>query len=82
MALQRNPVLEPGDLNDADEQILDHLRAGRVTPALVADRTGLDRSYISQRLIRLKEHGHTIELVRGLYELVDDPRQDGDTDGE
>jgi len=69
-------MLTGEDLNSADKQILDELREGRVTPALVSERRDLGRSYASQRLIRLKEHGHVVELVRGLYELVDDPRKD------
>lgn len=63
--------------------ILDVLREGRVTPALASEQTGLGRSYVSQRLIRLEEHNHVRELARGLYELVDDPRDDAaDTDEE
>lgn len=67
-------MLGPDDLNDADQEVLSELEEGRVTPRLVADRRGIDRSYVSQRLIRLEEHGHVCELVRGLYELEDDPR--------
>ena len=76
MALQQRGMLGPEDLNDTDEQILRELSDGRVTPQLVADRQELNRSYVSQRLIRLKEHGHVEELTRGMYELVDDPRDD------
>jgi len=79
MGIQPPPVLAPEDLNDADREILAELDEGRVTPALVADRRDLGRSYVSQRLIRLEEHGHARELVRGLYELVEDPRADSDS---
>jgi DNA-binding transcriptional ArsR family regulator len=68
-------VLDAEQLNDADEQILDVLREGRATPALVSDVADLGRSYVSQRLIRLEEHGNVDELVRGLYELRYDPRE-------
>ena len=78
MALQSGPMLQPDDLNSTDKEILSELDDGRVTPALVASRRDVDRSYISQRLIRLAEHGHVDELVRGLYELADDPRKDND----
>lgn len=78
MALQPGPMLQPDDLNSTDKEILSELDDGRVTPAFVASRCDVDRSYISQRLIRLAEHGHVDELVRGLYELIDDPREDGD----
>jgi len=78
MGTQPTPMLTADDLNDADEQILDELREGRVTPALVSQRRDLGRSYVSQRLIRLAEHGYIRELVRGLYELDADPREDSD----
>lgn len=68
-------VLDADRLNDTDEIILEELREGRVTPKLIAKRHDLGRSYVSQRLIRLHEHGHVEELVRGLYELADDPRE-------
>jgi DNA-binding MarR family transcriptional regulator len=74
MAATATHVLAPEDLNGTDKQILEELREGRVTPALIADRRGIDRSYVSQRLIRLEEHNHVEELVRGVYELARDPR--------
>jgi len=80
MAAKQRPVLTEEDLNGTDRVILEELHRGRATPALVAERQDLGRSYVSQRLIRLREHGHVTELVRGLYELVDDPREDADTD--
>ena len=75
MTPKRRTVLTDEDINDADKEILDELREGRVTPALIAERRDLSRSYVSQRLIRLREHGHIDELVRGLYELVNDPQK-------
>jgi len=75
MASQRTTVLEPTRLNDTDEIILDELQEGRVTPTLVAERHDLGRSYVSQRLIRLREHGHAEAVTKGLYELVEDPRE-------
>ena len=80
MATEPSLVLGPNQLNEADERVLAELREGRVTPSLISERTDLGRSYISQRLIRLEEHGHVDELARGLYELVNDPQEDMDTD--
>lgn len=63
-------------LNDADEAILRHLRKGRVTAAFLAQRTDWQREYLTQRLVRLDEHGIVRNLEgAGLYELVDDPKQ-------
>ena len=76
MAIKQRRMLGPEDLNDTDREILAELDSGRVTPQLVAERRDLNRSYVSQRLIRLKEHGCVEELTRGMYELVADPRSE------
>lgn len=76
MSTQKHPVLEPRQLNDADEKILDELRHGRASPSYLADQTGVEQTYINQRLRRLDEHGHVENLARGLWELVEDPRED------
>jgi ferredoxin len=73
----------PDDLREpVDSAILDLLDEGRVTPRYVRerlDRDGVDdysRSYVQQRLARLKEHSHVRNLLGcGLYELTDDPRE-------
>ena len=67
-------VLEPRQLNQTDEALLDVLQEGRATPSYLSDETGDEQTYISQRLRRLEEHGHVNKLARGLWELVDDPR--------
>ena len=36
------------------------------------------RGYVQQRLSRLEEHGHATNLGGGLYELVEDPREETD----
>jgi hypothetical protein len=78
-------TLSADDLREVDELILDYLREGRVTPAYCRDRILSDShrdqitsTYCGQRLQRLQEHGHVQNLMdTGLYELVDDPREDG-----
>ncbi len=73
-------TIQPEDLNDADTEILGVLAEGRATPQLIreelADRgRDVTRQYISQRLKRLREHGHVVNRqTTGVYELVDDPR--------
>ena len=73
-------MLEPRQLNSTDREILEFMAddGGRVTPSWVAEETGHKRAYVSQRLKRLKEHGHVEQPHRGLWELVDDPRGDSD----
>lgn len=84
---QRN-MLDPDDLRNVDRQLLAYLTEGRVTPVYARKRLKDDevgeysRGYVQQRLARLVEHGHAINQGEaGLYELVDDPREDAvDTD--
>jgi len=71
-------MLTDAQLNAADKVILDLLADGRITPRYAATESGYGSTYISQRLSRLAEHGHVRRVDRGLYELVDDPRGDGD----
>lgn len=75
-------MLDPEDIRDVDANILDYLREGRVTPAYTRERLADDeigdysRGYVQQRLARLEEHDHAVNLFgTGLYELVDDPRE-------
>jgi len=73
-------MLEPRQLNETDKEILEFMAwdGGRVTPSWVAEETDNKRAYVSQRLKRLKEHGHIEQAHRGLWQLVDDPREDSD----
>ena len=75
MAANSHTVLEPRQLNEADQTILDELSRGRASPSYLADQTGIEQTYINQRLRRLNEHGHVENLARGLWELTDDPRE-------
>lgn len=73
MANKRNVSGSP-PLNDADEALLELLREGRVTPKYAEIETEWSRNYLTQRLIRLSEHGIVENLGDiGLYELRNDP---------
>ncbi|AFO55594.1 MULTISPECIES: hypothetical protein [unclassified Natrinema] len=63
----RSVTLSSDDLNDTDRAIVAELERGRVTPQYLA----------SERLKRLLEHEHVVRLALGLYELENDPREDG-----
>lgn len=82
MSANRRRVLSPPQLNDADEQILEFMDrvGGRVTPTWIAEDQDLSRTYVSQRLKRLREHGHVKQPFRGLWQLVDDPREEPDAE--
>lgn len=67
-------ALEPDDLSETDEAILDELSHGRVTPQYIADQLDLSRPYASEKLRRFVEHNHVKKIASGLYELEKDPR--------
>jgi len=75
-------VLAPDQLNATGDQVLAFMsERGRVTPSWIADERDLSRAYVSQRLKRLKEHGHVEQPYRGLWDLVDDPRETASASG-
>jgi DNA-binding IclR family transcriptional regulator len=65
------------ELLPSDQQILDALADGRCTPAFLVDITGLSKPTIHSRLNVLVAADH-VEKIHdsGLYELVDDPREE------
>lgn len=63
-------------LKDIDEQILDVLASGRNVPSNIADETGVSRQYVQQRLQVLEAADYVENIGRGVYELVNDPRED------
>jgi len=74
-------MLGPDDLRTVDEYIIKYMSKGRVTPNYARKQLATDgvdeytRGYVHQRLARLVEHDHAVNLLdSGLYELRDDPR--------
>ena len=61
-------------LNETDKNIISKLEKGRNVPANIAEELDLSRQYVQQRLRRLEEHGHVKNIGRGVYEMIDDPR--------
>lgn len=74
--------LDESDLNELDFEILELLAERPISPTLgkryLHDRgvrEKISHQYVGQRLTRLAEHGHVVNLKdMGFYELVDDPR--------
>ncbi|WP_197052460.1 hypothetical protein [Halobellus rufus] len=64
------------ELNDADERILDLLASGRNLPQNLARELDYSRQYVQNRLQMLKAADYVENVGGGLYELVDDPRDD------
>ena len=69
-----NEDFEPSDRQD---EILDLLCEGRVTPKLVTDRIDTRREYATRDLQDLVKAGWVHQVTRGLYELVEYPRNGG-----
>lgn len=63
------------ELNEADGKILNLLAEGRNVPANIADELDYSRQYVQNRITRLREHGYVTNIGRGVYELVEDPRE-------
>jgi biotin operon repressor len=70
------------ELNDADERILDTLAGGRNLPQNIARELDYSRQYVQNRLQMLKAADYVENVGGGLYELVDDPREDADADAD
>jgi DNA-binding IclR family transcriptional regulator len=68
------------ELNDSDRALLDELAGGRATPSALSDWTGLATQTIHARLNRLVAAGFVSKVhSSGLYELVEDPRENDAT---
>lgn len=67
-------TLDPDELNPTDRAILEMLQKGRCTIAYIAEEHGYTRGNVGNQMRRLAEHGHVRRVHKGLYELVEDPR--------
>lgn len=70
-------------LDGIDGQILDLLLEGRYeqpwgrnTPSNLADELGVSRQWVSQRLGYLEAAGAVENIGGGVYEFIEDPRED------
>lgn len=71
-------TLAEDDLSETDRNVLTVLAGGRVTPQFLAEQVGITREYASQKLNRFIEHDIVVKRAPGLYELVDDPRDENE----
>ncbi len=67
---------EDYDPADSDELVLEVLKEGRANPKWIREQTGLKKQRVNDALERLQNAGWVRKLTRGLYEIVDDPRDD------
>lgn len=75
MAIADQDVNRDYEPTDRDEQIIQVLKDGRANPLLLREETGLEKQRVNESLQRLTSAGWVRKVTRGLYELVDDPRQ-------
>jgi hypothetical protein len=63
--------------DDREEAVLAVMRdEGRVNPYLLRDETGLEKGAVNTALSNLTAAGWVSKVTRGLYEFVEDPRED------
>lgn len=67
-------IMPAPDLNDTDRAVLDILAEGRNVPANIGDELDVSRQYIHQRMKLLETADYVRNIGRGVYELVEDPR--------
>jgi DNA-binding MarR family transcriptional regulator len=86
MSIQANMVNENYEPSKNDELILEVLKDGRnrdepwgrANPRYLIDQTGLEKSNVEFSLRSLRSAGWVERAARGLYELVEDPRDERD----
>jgi len=62
--------------SENEEYVLDVLKEGRATPHYLKERTGLNNQQVNYALNQLIAAGWVKKITTGLYELVDDPREE------
>ncbi len=83
MSVEQQMVNENYEPSEKDERVLDALKSGRkddepwgrANPRWLIDETGLDKGNVEFCLRNLRSAGWVRRAARGLYELVDDPRE-------
>lgn len=64
------------DPSDDAEAVLSVLKEGRANPKHLMNETGLEKGEVEYALRRLRDAGWISRPSRGLYEFVEDPRED------
>ncbi|MDG5761831.1 winged helix-turn-helix domain-containing protein [Natronococcus sp. A-GB1] len=75
MSIQNQSVMGL-DRKEIDDKILNELHEGRNVPSNLADEFGVSRQYIQQRLKLLEAANYVENIGRGVYEIINDPRDE------
>jgi hypothetical protein len=84
MAIATQPVNENHVPSPSEEQALEVLKDGRgdgrpwgrVNPLLLREQKGMKKSTAEYALRQLRTAGWVVQPVEGIYEFVDDPREE------
>lgn len=74
--IESQMVNEDYDPSDKEESVLDVLGDGRATPKLIKERTSMNDQQVNYAVNRLMAAGWVDKISTGLYELVEDPRDE------
>lgn len=75
---EHNPMLDEDELTPADHHLLEMLKEGRITAPYAASESDYNVQYLRDQLGRMVEHDIAIKVYDGLYQLQNDPREEGD----
>jgi len=73
-AVQAVGVNEEYAPSENDEKVLKVLKEGRANPLYIREESGVAKQRVNESLDRLRSAGWVRKVTRGLYELVEDPR--------
>lgn len=62
--------------SEKEERVLAYLKKGRVTPKLLKEEIDLNDQQVNYALNQLIAAGWVRKVTTGLYELVEDPREE------
>ncbi|RDZ61428.1 hypothetical protein C5B90_19190 [Haloferax sp. Atlit-12N] len=83
-AMANNDINRSFDPSDGEDQVLDVFKRGRengdpwgrANPRYIIDETGISKSNVEYHIRRLRDAGWIRKVARGLYEFVEDPREE------
>lgn len=75
-AVKQERMNEDYEPSENEDDILQLLKEGRATPKLIKDNTNLNDQQVNYAMNKLQAAGWVRKVTKGLYELVDDPREE------
>lgn len=69
-------VNEEYEPSEGEREVVNVLKEGRANPYYIREQTGIDKQNINTYLNKLIAAGWVRKITTGLYELVEDPRNE------